>query len=128
MSLLLCCVVTARATRDKRGILVAFIDFAKAFLSVSYHAIRSAVDAFHVGPALTRTIMSLYTDLQGIVRTPYGNTQPFPITTGILQGDFLAPYLFVLVIDRVLHRAVVKKPQGILLKSAGTKSRFRNNP
>ena len=115
--------LTTRATRDKRGILVAFIDFAKAFPSVSYHAIRSALDAFRVGPAMTRTIMSLYTDLQGIVRTPYGNTQTFPITTGILQGDVLAPYLFVLVIDRILHRALDKKPQGILLKSTGTKSR-----
>ena len=57
------------------------------------------------------------------MRTPYGNTQPFPITTRILQGDVLAPYLFVIVIDRILHRALHKKPQGILLKSTGTKSR-----
>ena len=112
-----------RATRGKKGIAVAFMDFAKAFPSVSFHAIRAALNAFHVGPALTRMVMSLYSNLKGIVRTPYGNTDSFPIETGILQGDVLAPYLFVLVIDRILNKALDNKPLGILLRSSGTKSR-----
>ena len=67
--------------------------------------------------------MSIYIGLEGVVRTPYGNTDSFQITTGILQGDVLAPYLFILVIDRILHRALDGKPLGVLLRSQRTKSR-----
>ena len=115
--------VKIRSSRNKRGVAVAFMDFAKAFPSVSFYAIRAALKAFHVGSALTSMIMSVYSNLRGIVKTPYGNTESFPIETGILQGDVLAPYLFVLVIDRILHKALDNKPLGILLRSSGTKSR-----
>ena len=115
--------VKTRACRDKSGLVVAFLDFAKAFPSVSFQAIKAALQAFHVGPAMLRTIMSIYRGLHGVVRTPYGNTTSFQITTGILQGDVLAPYLFILVVDRILHRALDGRPFGVLLRSQGTKSR-----
>ena len=112
-----------RSCRDKSGVAVAFLDFAKAFPSVSFNALHAALVAFRVGKNLIRMIMSLYSGLRGIVRTPFGDTASFSIHTGILQGDVLAPYLFVLVVDRILHRALDNKPFGVLLKSKGTKSR-----
>ena len=115
--------VKIRSSRNKRRVAVAFMDFAKAFPSVSFYAIRAALKAFHVGPAITSMIMSLYSNLRGIAQTPYGNTDSFPIETGILQGDVLAPNLFVLVIERILHKAIDNKPPGILLRSSGTKSK-----
>ena len=57
------------------------------------------------------------------MRTSYGLTETFPITTGILQGDVLAPYLFVMVLDRILSKAIDSKSHGILLSPKGTKSR-----
>ena len=38
--------------------------------------------------------------------TPHGLTDRFPVNRGVLQGDTLAPYLFVLVLDRVLRIAL----------------------
>ena len=36
---------------------------------------------------------------------------------------WLAPYLFVLVVDRILYRALETKPLGLILETSGTKSR-----
>ena len=110
----------------KDGIMVAFVDFAKAFPSVSFDAIKACLNAFRVGNRLSTTILSIYRDLKGTVRTPFGNTEPFPITTGILQGDVLAPYLFVMVMDRILHMALDDGSDGVLLKSRGTRKRGLN--
>ena len=50
-------------------------------------------------------------------------TSSFPITSGILQGDVLAPYLFIMVLDRILHAALKNKDDGLTLSSAGTRKR-----
>ena len=114
--------VKTKAFRGE-GLSVAHIDFAKAFPSVSFAAIKASLDAFRVGPCLFRTIMSIYSNLKGTVRTQLGTTKPFPIATGILQGDVLAPYLFVMVLDRILNKALDDNSDGALLSSRGTRKR-----
>ena len=37
------------------------------------------------------------------VRSPDGDTEYFDIVAGVLQGDTLAPYLFIIYIDHVLR-------------------------
>ena len=44
-------------------------------------------------------IEKLYTDTKAQVLTPEGLTELFDITVGVLQGDTLAPYLFIIVVD-----------------------------
>ena len=41
-----------------------------------------------------------------VVLTPEGETTNFNINTGVLQGDPLAPYLFIIVLDYVLRTAI----------------------
>ena len=38
-----------------------------------------------------------------MVRSPDGNTNFFDILAGVLQGDTLAPYIFVICLDCVLR-------------------------
>ena len=38
--------------------------------------------------------------------TPDGDTEMFEILAGILQGDTLAPFLFVIVLDYALRNAI----------------------
>ena len=38
------------------------------------------------------------------VVTPDGETEMFEIKVGVLQGDTLAPYLFIIVLDYALRR------------------------
>ena len=79
-----------------------FIDYSNAFPSVSWTAIVAALEAFHVPPILITAIMSLYHDHSATVNTPDGPTDPFTPTAGVLQGDTLAPFLFIVVLDCIL--------------------------
>jgi len=50
--------------------------------------------------------VALYTDTTAIVLTSDGHTDPFHVSKGILQGDTLAPFLFVLVVYWMMRRAL----------------------
>ena len=49
-------------------------------------------------------LISAMTEAQ--VRTNYGMSDPFDINTRLLQGDTLAPFLFIWVVDYILREAV----------------------
>ena len=42
------------------------------------------------------------------VRSPVGDTEYFDIVAGVLQGDTLAPYLFITCLDYVLRTSIDK--------------------
>ena len=42
------------------------------------------------------------------VRSPDGDTDYFDIVVGVLQGDTLAPYLFIICLDYVLRTLIDK--------------------
>ena len=42
------------------------------------------------------------------VRSPDGDIEYFDIVAGVLQGDTLAPYLFIICIDYVLRTSIDK--------------------
>ena len=59
------------------------------------------------------------------VRSPDGDTDYFDIVAGVLQGDILAPYLFIICLDYVLRTSIDKiKENGYEL----TKKRSRRYP
>ena len=43
---------------------------------------------------------------EGKVRSPDGDTDFFDIVTGVLHGDILAPYLFIISLDYVLQTSI----------------------
>ena len=47
--------------------------------------------------------MILYRNTKVKVRSPDGDTDYFDIVAGVLQGDTLAPYLFIICLDYVLR-------------------------
>ena len=59
------------------------------------------------------------------VRSPDGDTEYFDIVAGVLQGDTLAPYLFIICLDYVLRTLIDKiRENGFEL----TKKRSRRYP
>ena len=48
----------------------------------------------------------MYQDTTAKVLNSDGETKPFKILSGVLQGDTLAPYLFIIVLDYVLRKAI----------------------
>ena len=47
----------------------------------------------------------MYPDATAAVVTPDGETEEFDILAGVLQGDLLAPYLFIIALDYVRWKA-----------------------
>ena len=69
----------------------------KEILSV-YGITKETVDA----------IMILYHDTSSMVRSPGGDTDFFDNSAGVLQGDKLAPCIFIICLDYVLRKALDK--------------------
>ena len=90
-------------TRQKSAIMV-FVDFLKAFDSVNRELLPQILALYGVPPLLISGFMALYQGTTAQVRLSNGTTSAsFPTTTGVLQGDTLAPFLFVTVMDFVLR-------------------------
>ena len=52
--------------------------------------------------------MILYRNIKVKVLSPDGDTEYFNIVAGVLQGDTLAPYLFIICLDYVLRTSIDK--------------------
>ena len=88
------------AIADGLDLSVAFVDFSKAFDSVTFAAVRAALEAFRVPANMIDAVFNCYKV----------HTQTIPevgatwqVETGVLQGDTLAPFLFVLLLDCILE-------------------------
>ena len=67
------------------------------------------VNAYGIPEELVTAISLMYEYTTAKVITPDGETETFNILDGVLQGDTLAPYLFVIVIDYVMRIALQGK-------------------
>ena len=66
--------------------------------------------------------MMLYKNVKVIVHSSNNDTNFIDIVTGILQGDTLAPYLFIIYIDYVLWMSIdLMKENGLSLKMVRSK-------
>ena len=64
--------------------------------------------AYGIPKETVDAIMMLYKNTRAKVRSPDGDTDFFDILAGVLQGDTLAPFLFVVCLDYVLRTSVDK--------------------
>ena len=53
-------------------------------------------------------ITIIYRNTKVKVRSPDGDTEYFDIVAGVIQGDTLAPYLFIICLDYVLRTSINK--------------------
>jgi len=104
-----------------------FIDFKAAFPSVQWYAIEAALNAWNVPDKISKAIMSVYHNHTYHVNTTEGPTPTFTTTAGVLQGDTLAPFLFILVLDCILYEAIDKSPTttGVILRDP---TMYSNSP
>ena len=93
------------AQRGDRRLISIFVDFKKAFDSIDRTRMFAILTAYGITPKVVAALKSLYHETQAFVRTSDGITDFFEITTGVLQGDTAAPYLFIIVLDYALRIA-----------------------
>ena len=64
--------------------------------------------AYDIPKETVAAIMILYRNTKVKVRSPDGDTDYFDIVAGVLQGDTLAPYFFIVCLDLELRISIDK--------------------
>ena len=83
-----------------------FVDFSKAFDSIDRNKMFDILSLYGIPMFIIEAIKVLYTSTSSTILTPDGETEPIDILAGILQGDTLAPFLFIIVLDYVLRKSL----------------------
>ena len=87
---------------------ILFVDFTKAFDSIHRGKIEQMLLAYCLPKETVTAIMMLYRNTKVKVHSPDGDTDYFDIVAGVLQGDTLAPYLFIFCLDYMLRTSIDK--------------------
>ena len=99
-------VLTERLREYDEVVLAAYIDFMKAFDSVSREALWRLLELRGIPPHLVRLISALYSGTESAVKCGAATSDFFPVQTGVRQGCVLAPSLFSTCMDWIMDRAV----------------------
>ena len=78
-----------------------FVDFTKAFDSIHRGKMEQILLAYGIPKETVAAITILYRNTKVKVQSPDGDTEYFDIVAGVLQGDTLALYLFIICLDYV---------------------------
>ena len=102
-----------------------FVDFTKAFDSIHRGKMEQNLLAYSIPKETVAAITILYRNTKVKVRSPDGDTEYFDIVAGVLQGDTLALYHFIICLEYVLGTSIDKiRENGFEL----TKKRSRRYP
>ena len=85
---------------------IIFVDIKKAFDSINRSIMLHILEAYRIPDIIIQIIALTYKNTQAKIITPDGETEYFEITKGVLQGDTLAPYLFVITLDYAIRQAI----------------------
>ena len=94
---------------------LTFVDFSKAFDSIHRGKLMEILKAYGIPTKIVDAINILYKDTEAQVITPDGDTEFFRILAGVLQGDTLAPFLFIIALDYALREATREMHVGFTL-------------
>ncbi|KAL5271253.1 hypothetical protein ACHWQZ_G001778 [Mnemiopsis leidyi] len=90
----------------KKSAAIVFIDFSKAFDSINRDALFHILSLYGIPAPIIKAIRLLYDTAKSRVQTSDGLTDFFETLIGVLQGDTLAPFLFIIVLDYILRNCM----------------------
>ena len=90
---------------------ITSVDFSKAFDSIHRGKLMQILRAYGIPDTIVDAINILYMDTVAQVLSPDGDTDFFKILAGVLQGDTLAPFLFIVALDYALRIATSNAEQ-----------------
>ena len=104
---------------------ILFVDFTEAFDSIHRGKMEQILLAYGLPKEIITAKIMLYRNTKVKVRSPNGDTDYSDMVAGVLQGDTLPLYLFIICLDYVLRKSIDKmKENGFKL----TKERSRRYP
>ena len=99
-----CVIDTCRVTNMTASLV--FVDFRKAFDTLHRSSIPVILSQYNVPNCLISDIIQMYSDTSACVSTELGPTEWFKTTSGVLQGDVLSLYLFIVLLDYALKKTL----------------------
>ena len=87
---------------------ILFVNFTKVFDSIHRGKMEQILLAYGLPKGIVAAIMMLYRNTKVKVCSPDGDIDYFDIVAGVLQGDPLAPYLFIICLDYLLRTFIDK--------------------
>ena len=94
-------------TKNLQGTILS-VDFTKAFDSIHRGKMEQILLAYGLPEETVAAIMLLYRNRKVKVHSPDCDTDYFDMVAGVLQGDTLAPYFFIICLDYVLRTSIDK--------------------
>ena len=99
-----CAIDTCRVTNMTASLV--FVDFQKALDTLRRSSIPVILSQYNVPNCLISDIIQMYSDTSACVSTELGPTEWFKTTSGVLQGDMLSLYLFIVLLDYALKKTL----------------------
>ena len=93
---------------------ITFIDFKKAFDSINRNVMFAVLRHYGIPEVIVNAISVLYNNSKSAVMVDGNISDPFQVTTGVLQGDVLAPFLFIILIDYLMMKATEDTDSGVV--------------
>lgn len=88
---------------QQRPLHISFIDYQKAFDTISHESIWNTLKAQNVNPKYITILKHLYNDCSSRVKME--TTGPnFPVRRGVRQGDPLSPKIFIAVLESIINK------------------------
>nr|KAG5687737.1 hypothetical protein BaRGS_028399 [Batillaria attramentaria] len=92
---------------------INFIDYEKAFDSVDREALWKLLRHYGVPGKIISLIRCTYQDMSCRIAHAGQSSESFKVKTGVRQGCLLSPFLFPLVIDRIMKTTTAGRKNGI---------------
>ena len=86
-------------------LVIAYVDFKKAFDSINRTMMFAILRHYGVPHEIVMAIKCLYDQSMSCVRMKGKLSEFFEVLTGVMQGDVLAPFLFIIVMDYVIQKS-----------------------
>ena len=98
---------------------ILFLDFHKAFDTVSHEFLNSVLSKYNFGSSFKQWVKVLYENADSCVTNNGWTSKPFPLKKGIRQGCPLSALLFLLVVEVLAANIRKDKNNGINIKIKG---------
>ena len=112
-----CVIDTCRVTNMTASLV--FVDFRKAFHTLHRSSIPVILSQYNVPICLISDITQMYSDTSACFSTELVPTEWFKITSGVLQGDTISPYLFIVLLDYAMKKTLQYDVSFVVCKRNG---------